>query len=158
MPAGLGRLQPTRWRMPAGLPRTTVILLHDAAVAGVSFVLAFWLSRGGHWHPIGAGALQYGVPASFLIAAACFYAGGLHRRVWSCTSLADLISIARTSTWAIALLFLFIALVVDRRADIPGSAPVVQWLVMVVMLSASRLAYRAARDCGQPLEAARTGA
>jgi colanic acid biosynthesis glycosyl transferase WcaI len=142
--------------MPAGLPRTTVILLHDAAVAGVSFVLAFWLSRGGHWRPIGSGALQYGALASFLIAAACCYACGLHRRVWSCTSLADLTSIARTSTWAIALLSLFIALAVDRHAEIPGSAPVVQWFVMVVMLSASRLAYRAARDRGQPLEAAQT--
>ncbi len=142
--------------MQAGLPRTTIILVHDVLVAGASFMLAFWLSNGGHLRQIEYRALGYGVPASVLIAAACFYSSGLHRRVWSYTSLADLISIARTSTWVILLLFLFMLPVLYRRAEIPGSAPIVQWFVLIVLLSASRLSYRATRNGGLSLRPLRT--
>jgi colanic acid biosynthesis glycosyl transferase WcaI len=140
--------------MPPGLPRTTVILVHDVLVAAASFALAFWLSKGGQVQRLDYEALEYGIPASVLIAAACFYARGLHRRVWSYTSLADLISIARTSTWVILLLFLVVLLVLYRGTEIPGCAPIIQWFVMIVMLSASRLSYRALKDGRLPLRAA----
>jgi colanic acid biosynthesis glycosyl transferase WcaI len=142
--------------MPAGFQRTTLILLHDVLVAGLSFMLAFWLSNGGHWLQMEFQPLAYGLPASLLIAAACFHACGLHRRVWSYTSLADLISIARTSTWVILLLFFVIVFILYRRAEISGAAPIIQWFVMIVLLSASRLAYRAIKDGGLSLRALRT--
>jgi colanic acid biosynthesis glycosyl transferase WcaI len=132
-----------------------MILVHDVLVAGASFFLAFWLSNGGHWLRTEYQALEQGVPATMLLAATCFYSCGLHRRAWSYTSLADLMSIARTTTWVTLLLFLLTAFIFYGGASIPQSTPIIQWFVMVVLLSAPRLLYRAAKDRGLSLEALR---
>ncbi len=131
--------------MRAGLPRTTIIFLHDMLMAGLSFLLAAWLSNGGYLLPGQLHTLEYGVPVGALLAGACFYTCGLHRRLWSFTSPTDLIAIARACALAILLLF-FLAFVFDGLQEIPRSGPIVQWLVLVVLLSAARLLYRATRE------------
>ncbi len=141
--------------MRPGFPRITIILVHDVLVASASFFLAFWLSKGGHWLQTGYQALEYGVPATILIAVTCFYSCGQHRRAWSYTSLPDLMSIARTSTWITAILFFLIVFIFYGDANIPESTPIIQWFVMVVLLSASRLLYRATKDGGLSLQALR---
>ncbi len=128
--------------MPAGLPRTAIIFLHDVLMAGLSLVLGAWLSNGGDLLPRHLHSLEYGVPAGALLAGACFYACGLHRRLWSYTSPTDLIAIARTSALAV-LMLVFLASAFNGLQAMPRSGPIVQWLVLVVLLSAARLLYRA---------------
>ncbi len=133
--------------MQAGRARTTIIFVHDVLMASLSLLLAAWLSNGGDLLPRHLHGLGYAMPAGALLAAACFYSSGLHRQLWSYTSPADLITIARASAFAILLLFLC-ASIFDGLQAMPPSGLIVQWLVLVVLLSAARLLYRTTREGG----------
>jgi colanic acid biosynthesis glycosyl transferase WcaI len=137
-----------------GRAKSSIILCHDLSVAGLAFDLAFLLRNGIDLTSDNMRALQYGTPAFVLLAGASFYAAGLHRRVWSYTSVADLTLIAKASTWAV-LLLLFVLFSFDRLSGVPRSIPIILWFILVVWLSASRLAYRAIKQNGLPGQHAR---
>jgi lipopolysaccharide/colanic/teichoic acid biosynthesis glycosyltransferase/glycosyltransferase involved in cell wall biosynthesis len=129
--------------------KSALIVCHDLTVAGFAFGLAFLLRNGIDLSGDNMRTLQYGTPAFVLLAAAVFYAAGLHRRVWSYTSVADLTLIARASIWAV-LLLLAVLFAFDRLLGIPRSIPAILWFILVVWLSGSRLAFRAIKQRSLP--------
>jgi colanic acid biosynthesis glycosyl transferase WcaI len=133
--------------MYSGLSKSAIIFCHDLSVAGFAFGLAFLLRNGNDLSGDNMRALQYGTPAFVLLAGALFYTAGLHRRVWSYTSVADLRLIAMASTCAV-LLLLFVLFSFDRLSGVPRSIPIILWFILVVWLSGSRLAYRAIKQNG----------
>jgi colanic acid biosynthesis glycosyl transferase WcaI len=133
----------------SGRVKSAIILCHDLSVAGLAFDLAFLLRNGIDLTDDNMRALQYGTPAFVLLAGASFYTAGLHRRVWSYTSVADLTLIAKASTWAV-LLLLFLLFSFDRLSGVPRSIPIILWFILVVWLSGTRLAYRAIQQNSLP--------
>jgi lipopolysaccharide/colanic/teichoic acid biosynthesis glycosyltransferase/glycosyltransferase involved in cell wall biosynthesis len=85
------------------------------------------------------------VPLFLALAGASFLAFGLHRRIWSYTSISDLGAVVRASIWAV-LPFVAIATAADRMTAVPGAVWVIQWLILVVLLCGTRLAYRFAKS------------
>ena len=138
----------------SGLAKSAIIFCHDLSVAGLAFDLAFLLRNGIDLSGDNMRALQYGTPAFILLAGASFYTAGLHRRVWSYTSVADLALIAKASTWAV-LLLLFVLFSFDRLSGVPRSIPIILWFILAVWLSGSRLAYRAIKQNSLPGQRAR---
>ena len=132
-----------RWPMPT-LSRSLVIFAHDLAAALASQVLAFLLRDGGQLIWADVRFLVHAVPLFLALAGASFLAFGLHRRIWSHTSISDLGAIVKASTWAV-LPFVAIGLAADRMPEVPPAVWVIQWLILVVLLCGARLAYRLAK-------------
>lgn len=130
--------------------RSALIFAHDLAAALASLALALLLFGGHLADPrflITAGALFAA------LAAGAFLAFGLHRPIWSCTSIRDLGALVKASTWAV-LLFAAIGVTAGRTDAVAPAVPVVQWLLLVVFLAGTRLAYRFAKIAARR---ARTG-
>jgi lipopolysaccharide/colanic/teichoic acid biosynthesis glycosyltransferase/glycosyltransferase involved in cell wall biosynthesis len=132
-----------RWPVPK-VSRSLVIIAHDLGAALASLVLAFLLLENGRLALPDVRFLLHAVPLFLALAGASFLAFGLHRGIWSHTSISDLGTIVKASTWVI-LLFVALELAAERTAAVPRAAWVVQWLILVVLLCGSRLAYRFAK-------------
>ncbi|HSA82804.1 MAG TPA: hypothetical protein VLE23_18450, partial [Geminicoccaceae bacterium] len=126
--------------MPA-LPRPVVIFAHDLSAVLASLLLALLLRDGGQLILADGRLLVHAVPLSLALAGASFLAFGLHRRIWSYTSISDLGAIVKASTWAVVL-FVALGLAVDRLPDVPPAVCVIQWLILIALLCGARLACR----------------
>ena len=122
-----------------------MIFAHDLCAALASLALAFLLREGGHGIWADARCLAYAAPLFLALAGASFLTFGLHRSIWSYTSISDLSAIVKASTWAI-LVFVVIGLAVDRMTEVPRAVWVNQWLILIVLLCGTRLAYRFAKS------------
>jgi len=136
-----------RWPLPP-ISRSVVIFAHDMSAALASLVLAFLLRESGHLIWADVRFLVHGAPLFLAPAGASFLAFGLHRRIWSHTSIGDLGAVVKASTWAV-LLFVAIGLAADRMTEVPPAVSVIQWLVLVVLLCGTRLAYRFAKTAAR---------
>ena len=124
-------------RLLLKVSRSLVIFAHDLAAALASPVLAFLLLENGHLVLADARFLVHAVPLFLALASASFLAFGLHRGIWSYTSISDLGAVAKASTGVI-LLFVAIELVAEGTFAVPRTAWVIQWLVLVVLLCGTR--------------------
>mgnify|MGYP001620104081 CR=1 FL=1 len=135
---------PARWR-PALNPRLAIVALHDVAMAAFSMQLAlgFRLALDGRvFDP----AEQWESTLLFtLVAAAVFAWVGLYRGIWHYASFRDLVAIAKAVSLAI-LIFLPLLFLVTRLEEFPRSVLVLEWPLLVVLLTGPRLAYRAWKD------------
>ena len=108
----------------------------------------FPLRESGHGIWADARNLAYAGPLFLALAGASFLTFGLHRSIWSYTSISDLSAIVKASTWAIVV-FVVIGLAVDRMTQVPRGVWVNQWLILIVLLCGARLAYQFAKVHGQ---------
>ena len=128
--------------------RRNLIAAHDLLVAALSFPAALVLRASGNWvvddqwGDLGQALIvsSYSVPLFVAIAAACFAGLGVYRHFWRYAAFPDLVPVLKAASLAI-LLFLPVMFVIDRLGGVPRSAPFIQWLVLVVGLCGSRLAY-----------------
>ena len=141
-----------RWRR-LRISRSLVILAHDLSAALASLALAFLLRESGELIRADARFLVHAGPLFLALAGATFLAYGLHRRLWSYTSVGDLGAIVKAATWAV-LLFVAVGLWLDRTLAVAPAVSVIQWLVLVVLLCGTRLAYRFARNRARRARAA----
>ncbi len=139
---------------PRLAPPPVVTLLHDVAMAALSFPLSVWLR---------VGTLTYDMPFLALgtlmftvCATAVFLFTRLNRGVWRYSSLSDLVEIARAVTLGV-LLFLALQFLTTRLIGYPRSAMLINWFVLIFLLGAPRFAYRLLRDgnLGQMIQRAR---
>ncbi|MEP3048363.1 MAG: nucleoside-diphosphate sugar epimerase/dehydratase [Roseibium sp.] len=79
------------------------------------------------------------------IAAAVFKLSGLGRGLWRFASLADLRAIILASI-ATVFAFVLVMFLATRLDSLPRSVPFIAWFIMVVLIGAPRLAYRAYKD------------
>ena len=133
------------WPLP--ISRSVVIFAHDLSAALASLVLAFLLRESGQLIWADVGFLVH-APLFLALAGASFLAFGLHRRIWGCTSIGDLGAVIKAATWAV-LLFVAICLAADRMTAVPRGIWIIQWLILVVLLCGTRLAYRFAKIKGR---------
>ncbi len=123
------------------------ILLHDAVVIPVAWLLAYWLRYNLGLIPEDFlwGAV-YALPVVISVQLAVNWFIGVHRGEWRFVSLPDLSLILRaTMTGTIAIAFCLF-LVADRLAFVPRSVFILYALILAVSMSASRLVYRLVKD------------
>ena len=124
-------------------PPPALTLLHDVAMAALSFPLSVWLR---------VGSLQSDLPFLLLgtamftgCATAVFIFAGMNRGVWRYVSLPDLLEIARAVSLTV-LLFLALQFLTTRLEGYPRSAMLINWFVLIILLGAPRFGYRLMRD------------
>ena len=124
-----------------GFSRGGWVLLHDVAIAGLSFALALWLRLGGHLLEMAAPYLALGAFLSVIISLPVYLQFRQARGMWRYVSLKDVAIILQSSFVIVA--FSFAALFILQRLEgVPRSLPFIQWLVMVAMLIGPRIIYR----------------
>ena len=131
-------IQPPRFNQHFALA-----MLHDLAMAAISFPLSLWLRVG--YMPFDQPGASTGFVLFIAVAAIVFFFSGLHRGIWRYASLPDLLSIARAVSITI-MLFLAILFLTTRLGGYPRSTLVINWFVLIFLLGAPRIAYRLLRD------------
>ncbi|KAF0165482.1 MAG: polysaccharide biosynthesis protein CapD [Rhodocyclaceae bacterium] len=125
--------------------RTVVAALHDMAVAGLAWILAYWLRFNFDLPPEFGRAMLSTVAWVVPLQGAIFLGFGLYRGIWRFASLSDLKRIlmaAGMSALAVpALLFML-----QQLRDVPRSVLVLDPLLLVLMMGGSRFLYRAWKD------------
>jgi len=124
-------------------PPPALTLLHDVAMAAISFPLSVWLRVGSLQSDLpflGLGTLMFTA-----CALAVFAFSGLNRSVWRYVSLPDLLDIGRAVSLTV-LLFLALQFLTTRLEGYPRSAMLINWFVLIFLLGASRFLYRLLRD------------
>lgn len=125
--------------------RNTIAALHDAVMAGLSFVLALWLRLGQGEFDTQEIPLAQGTFAFVALCMALFLSMRLYRGLWRYASPRDMLTIFKAVSLAILIfysgLFLF-----NRLENMPRSVVIIHWMALLVMLTGPRLAYRALKD------------
>jgi len=128
--------------------RAAIAVLHDVAMAAVSFPIALYLRVGGDgWEHYTYGYVAAHAVGLALIAAVVFLATGLYRGIWRYASLNDMISIVRAVALTM-LLFTVAVFIVTRLELLPRSSLVINAVVLVVLLAGPRALYRIGKDGG----------
>jgi len=70
---------------------------------------------------------------------------GLYRGIWRYASLNDVLAIVKATAIAV-LIFVPLQFLLTRLEDLPRSQLVINWLVLVALLTGPRIAYRILRD------------
>lgn len=121
--------------------RNRVAMLHDTAMAALSFVLALYLRLGDQFAAYTDDYVLYGTALFTAISLAVFSGMKFYRSLWRYASVRDLINITKAVT-LIVLIFFPLLFLVTRLEGVPRSVPLINWLLLVVMLGAPRFAYR----------------
>jgi len=127
------------------LLRLGIIIVHDGAMAAISFVVALYLRLGSNPLDYSRELVFTAVPTFTAVAVCVFAAMRLHQGVWRYASLPELLQIMRAAAAAI-LVFLLVLFWVTRLEALPRSALVIDWFVLVALLAGSRVTYRMVKD------------
>jgi len=125
--------------------RTAFVLGHDVTMAALSFVASAYLRLGGSLFDGAYEFLPMGT-AVFTAAALCVFAAlRLHRSTWRYVSLGEVFDIMRAAGLAV-LVFMPAMFLLTRLDSVPRSVLVIDWFVLVALLSGSRVVYRFFHD------------
>jgi O-antigen biosynthesis protein WbqV len=116
-------------------------------MAAASFAIALYLRLGDEALDSLIGPLFRPWVFFTAICAGVFWFSRVSRGIWRYVSMQDMIVIARAVTLAL-LLYLLLTFFVTRLEAVPRSTLVINWLVLAMLLSAPRMAYRMFKDGG----------
>jgi FlaA1/EpsC-like NDP-sugar epimerase len=125
--------------------RVTLSMVHDIAMAVLSFQISLYLRVGDDLTQYSNDLLIGGTITFALAAAVAFHWTGLPRGVWRYVAIDDMMLVARAVTFAI-LLFLPAMFLWSRLADLPRAALLINWFVLFALLIGPRLLYRSVRE------------
>ena len=120
-------------------------LFHDLIMAALAFLAGLFLRLGPAMLDRDPSVLVGGTALFTLVAAGVFLATRLNRGVWRYAALDDVFAILRAASLTVLITVLLLFLV-TRGEDVPRSSLIFAWFVLVLLLAAPRLAYRAAKD------------
>jgi len=127
--------------------KNLIAFAHDTFMAAASFVLALYLRLGAEGFSTTA---SYLLPATLIFTGICvtvFLTMRLYKGIWRYASMQDLIAITKAVTLSL-LIFLPAMFFLTRMEGYPRSALVINWLLLMGMLGAPRLAWRMYKDGG----------
>ena len=133
-----------RISLPVSL-RNLIAALHDSTMAAVSFLLALYLRLGSDQFDQATPYLLLGTASFTCICMAVFVSMRLYRGLWQYASLRDMLTLVKSVTVA-EILFVLVMFSVTRLEGMPRSLPVINWLVLLFLLAAPRIAYRALKE------------
>ncbi|MBM3548512.1 MAG: polysaccharide biosynthesis protein [Alphaproteobacteria bacterium] len=125
--------------------RALVVALLDAALAGLAYLVSFYLRVGDDIFGWPAQALWGGLFLFVAIAIGVGQVFGLARRVWRYAGLDDVATIGKLVALT-HLVFLLALFLVTRLQDFPRSVVVINLFVMAAFLAAPRLLTRVLRE------------
>lgn len=114
--------------------------VHDIVMAALSFYIALYLRVGQDMATI-TPYWREGMALFTLVAAVVFVGMRLYKSLWRYTSLKELVDIMKAVSVAL-LAFLLILFVFIRLEGMPRSTVLINWFVLVTLLSAPRLLFR----------------
>ena len=125
--------------------RRLLVFLHDVSAVGVAWVLAFWLRFNLDLPREFAEPMWRRLPLAVLAYALVFLAFGLYRGLWRYASLPDLQRIVlAVGLGAIAVPA--VMAITRSAAGVPRTVYVLMPMLLLLAMSASRIAYRAWRE------------
>ncbi len=124
--------------------RSLAVAWFDLIAAALSFVLSMMIRLGDDFS-FSLSYVALGLPIFTFTAAVIFASMRLHRASWRYASLHDLLTIARAVSLAV-LVFALVMFFVTRLDDMPRAALVINWMLLMLLLGAPRLAFRAWHD------------
>lgn len=127
------------------LRRSALIYLHDLILSALSFLISLYLRLGDQLFSWPAQVVELGLAVFTGTAAVTLLFVRLDTSVWRYTSVGDLIRIARAVAIMVAV-FIAVQFVVTRLNDFPRSFLFYEFVVLTVMLSTPRIAYRLIKD------------
>lgn len=119
----------------------TLVFVYDLLAAGMAFMTAVFVR-------LGPESLDYYIWSTVVFVAIASVIGaaiGLNRGVWRYASLADLVAVFKTAT-ATVLVFALASFLINRLNTVPRSSLLLSWLLLILFLSAGRVAYRILRN------------
>ena len=129
------------------LKRASTAFAHDVVMAAASFVIAVGLRMGEAGIFLSNESLLSALGLFTAVAAGVFWFMGLYRGIWRYASLNDVTAIIKAVTLVI-LVFAAVTFMVTRLEAVPRSALLINWFVLVILLSAPRMIYRVIKDHG----------
>lgn len=124
-------------------PRNLIAVLHDSAMAALSFMAALYLRLS---MPMFERDLWWqGAIAFALVLMVVMLAYKTYRRFWRYTSLNDLLTLAKAGSLAL-LIFYVVMFQVTRLDYMPRSAVFIHWMTLMVGLMGPRVLWRVASD------------
>ena len=125
--------------------RSRIALVHDTAMATISFPLALYLRLGDEFSLIMNSEIAVANAGFSVTAVSAFIFSKMYRGIWRYASINDLLTITKAVTLAI-LIFFSILFVLTRLEGIPRSAPLIQWFLLMALLGGPRFCYRSIKD------------
>ncbi len=125
--------------------KTILAFSHDLAASIAAFLLGMALRHGEAVLSIPAAHLFGNALLFAVISGAVFLFSGLYRGIWAYASVRDLITIVKAVTLAV-LIYLPAAFLLTRLADVPRTTPAIVWLLLIILLCGTRLAFRMLRE------------
>jgi FlaA1/EpsC-like NDP-sugar epimerase len=122
-----------------------VAILHDSAMAALSFAVALYLRLAEDTIPHTRDYLYPGMAAFTLILLGFMLYFRTYRRVWRYTSLNDLLAIAKAGSFALVV-FYFGMFAITRLEMLPRSVPFIHWMTLMVFLTGGRVLWRLLND------------
>jgi len=126
--------------------RTYVAMLYDITAAIFSFTISvylpFWVAHGSNYPNIPYPTI---LSLVLLVQMISFYRMGLYRGIWRFSSTPDLIRVIKGATLGVLASFLVVFLF-NRLQNIPRSAFILDWFILLVTLGGGRFAYRIWKD------------
>lgn len=119
-------------------------LAHDLLMVPIAWTLAFWL-RLETFPPEFVTGMLSSLIVIVPVQLTSFFLFGLYRGIWRFASLPDLMRIIKAVAvgTAVSLLTLFLF---TRLAGVPRSVPIIYTILLIILLSGSRLLYRWIKD------------
>ena len=125
--------------------RIALVAGHDIIMAALSFEASVWLRYYTYGLPQSPGFVIEATIVFTAVCAAVFGATGLYRGIWYYASLNDLIAITKAVTLA-SLIFLPILFLLTRLENLPRTALLINWALLIFLLAAPRMLYRMLKD------------
>lgn len=133
---------------PKGIiSHSMLALIHDIFMAALSFMLALYLRLGTNWLDYTEEFLAMSVGLFVIVCTATFIYMRLYRGIWHFASMEDLMAITKAVTLS-TLIFAFLMLSISHLEAFPRLALIINWMLLVFLLGAPRLAYRLFKDKG----------
>jgi FlaA1/EpsC-like NDP-sugar epimerase len=120
--------------------QTASIVCLDVIVAALSLILAVRL-RVGSMAPEQIQALRLAIPIFAPVAIITFYCVGLYSKIWRYASLHEMFVLFKGATIAIGV-FIVAFFLVSRLEALPRSTPIIQWFILLILLSGTRIGPR----------------
>ena len=119
----------------------------DGILAGLSVPLAIFLRVGSDLTSPVVDTVQLAMPLFAVIAVATFAATGLYRRMWRYASIKELVAIVKAVVIATVVFTIFLFFITRLQA-FPRSTPIIQGLLVIFALGATRLGPRLVAEGG----------
>jgi FlaA1/EpsC-like NDP-sugar epimerase len=136
--------------------RNLTYMAYDATAIIVSLLAAAMLRMNGHIPPAMLSGLMESLPVFLAAGMVILHLMGVYNRVWRLASLPDLITLVQAATFAV-LTPAFVLILTPYGRWMPTSVPIIQWFVLVALLSVGRTWQRIMRDAIARLGGKRVG-